>query len=73
MKTVFMLLAQYEKPVVKLSEICDEYFGLSPQTAKLRANAGRLPVKAFRATQKAEYLVHIADLAQYIDEVRQAS
>jgi hypothetical protein len=70
MKTIFMLLAQFEKPVVKLSEICEEYFGLSVQTARLRANAGLLPVPAFRSSQKSEYLVHLEDLANYIDERR---
>jgi len=71
MQTIFMLLAQFEKPVVPLKEICGEYFGLSHQTARVRANAGQLPIPAFRTSQKNDYLVHLADLAAYIDQQRE--
>uniref|UniRef100_UPI003BA332A5 pyocin activator PrtN family protein n=1 Tax=Aeromonas sanarellii TaxID=633415 RepID=UPI003BA332A5 len=43
MQTVFMLLAQYEKPVVLLKDICNEYFGLSYQTARQRVNRPYFP------------------------------
>lgn len=71
MQTVFMLLAQYEKPVVPLKDICSEYFGLSYQTARQRANAGMLPIPTFRTSQKSDYLVHLTDLASYIDQQRE--
>ena len=71
MQTVFMLLAQYEKPVVPLKDICSEYFGLSYQTARQRANAGMLPIPKFRTSQKSDYLVHLTDLASYIDQQRE--
>lgn len=71
MQTVFMLLAQYEKPIVPLKEICGDYFGLSYQTARQRANAGILPIPVFRTSQKSDYLVHLTDLANYIDQQRE--
>ena len=71
MQTVFMLLAQYEKPVVPLKEICSEYFGLSYQTARQRANAGMLPIPTFKKKKKSDYLVHLTDLASYIDQQRE--
>ena len=63
MQTVFMLLAQYEKPVVPLKDICSEYFGLSYQTARQRANAGMLPIPTFRTSQKSTYLVRQTERA----------
>ncbi|MDF4751126.1 pyocin activator PrtN family protein, partial [Vibrio parahaemolyticus] len=47
-----------------------KYFGLAPRTAKDRATANRLPIPAWRESQKAEYLVSLIDLANYIDEKR---
>ncbi|MGE6113356.1 pyocin activator PrtN family protein [Aeromonas salmonicida] len=66
-----MLLAQYEKPIVPLKEICSDYFGLSYQTARQRANSGMLPIPVFRTSQKSDYLVHLTDLASYIDQQRE--
>ena len=75
MKTVFMLLAQYEKPIVKLEDICEEYFSCSRHTAFQKAKAGTLPVPAFRCgdSNKATWLVHITDLAALIDKHRAAA
>ncbi|EMG6786137.1 pyocin activator PrtN family protein [Vibrio cholerae] len=73
MNTAFLLMAEYESAVVPLSQISQKYFGLAPQTAKFRANAGKLPVPVFRASQKAKYLVSIQDLAEYIDRMREGA
>ena len=71
MKTIFMLLAQFEKPVVPLNDICQEYFGMGTRTANMRARAQDLPIRAFKlAGQKSDYMVHIEDLAQHIDQQR---
>ncbi|KZE25333.1 pyocin activator PrtN family protein [Crenobacter luteus] len=71
MKTIFMLLAQYESPVVKLSDICS-FFGLSENTANERASLNRLPIPTFRLekSQKAPRMVHLQDLADFIDRQR---
>lgn len=69
--TLFMLMSIYPGPTVKLEDIADHYFGVSPRTAQARVTAGRLPIPAFRINQKAPYLVHLSDLAQFIDDQRQ--
>lgn len=67
-----MLFAQFEKPTVKLEEISQDYFGLTPDQAKRRAGTGDLPVPVFRlSTAKSPWLIHIDDLAKYIDQTRQ--
>lgn len=70
MNTLFLLMAEFNTPVVPLGQICEKYFGLAPRTAKDRATANRLPIPAWRESQKAEYLVSLIDLANYIDEKR---
>lgn len=72
MNTVFLLLAEFEKPLVPLSDICERYFSCNPNTARDRATAGKLPVPAFRTgdSQKAPYMVDIRDLAEFIDKQR---
>ena len=72
MKTAMLLMAQYEKPVIPLKDICSEFFGLAPATANQRALAATLPVPAMRMgnSQKSPWFVHISDLANYIDNQR---
>ena len=72
MKTIMLLMAQYEKPMIPLKEICGEYFGMAPVTAAQRAIAGTLPVPALRLgkSQKCPWFIHINDLAQFIDDQR---
>lgn len=70
--TLFMLMAGHNGgPTVKLSDISEHYFGMSGRTAQAKATAGLLPIPAFRNNQKAPYLVHLNDLANYLDTQRQ--
>lgn len=72
--TLFMLMAAHGGgPTIELSAISEHYFGMSGRTAQAKATAGLLPVPAFRSSQKAPYLIHLADLADYIDRQRQAA
>lgn len=72
--TLFLLMATYGSvTAVRLDDVADLYFGMAPQTAKAKATAGLLPVPAFRASQKSPYLIHLVDLAEYIDAQRQAA
>lgn len=75
MNTAFALLARFESPTVKLEAICDEFFGMGKDVAYARANLNELPVPTFRATesQKAPRLVHVDDLAKWLDEQRAAA
>lgn len=72
MNTLMMLVARYEKPTVPLEEVCEEYFKMSPHTAKVRAGADQLPIPAFKLNkgQKAPWFVHLLDLANLIDKQR---
>lgn len=72
MNTTFALLARFETPTVKLEDICEDFFGLGREKAYKRAALNELPVPTFRAaeSQRAPRLVHVDDLARYIDEQR---
>lgn len=66
-----LLLAQFSnRAVVPLDEIAESYLGLGIRTAKNRAKAGMLPFPVFkmRNSAKSPFLVHLDDLANYIDE-----
>ncbi|WP_336062661.1 pyocin activator PrtN family protein [Serratia sp. 201] len=75
MNTMFLLMAEYEKSNIPLSEIAERYLGLKPATAEQKAAEGKLPIATFRVgnTQKAPRLVHIEDLATLIDQRRKAA
>lgn len=69
MNTLFLLAAQYNKTLIPLDDICDEYFGLSRKAAYQAASANALPmpVVRMRDSGKCCWFVHIGELAAYID------
>jgi hypothetical protein len=73
MQTAFYLLARYgSRADVPLEDVARDYLGLDARTAKDRAARGKLPFAAWRApSQKAPWLVNIADLAAWIDRERE--
>ncbi|MDE1715793.1 pyocin activator PrtN family protein [Chromobacterium amazonense] len=72
MNTSFLLLARYESPVVPLEQICADYLNLSAKKAQEMASLNKLPFPTFRMndSQKAPRLVHLSDLAEFIDKQR---
>ena len=74
MNTVFLLMAEFETASIPLSDVCEKYFGMKPATADKKAALGKLPVPTFRAgeSQKAPRMIHIQDLADYIERQRAA-
>ncbi|HIB1682310.1 TPA: pyocin activator PrtN family protein [Salmonella enterica subsp. enterica serovar Muenchen] len=72
MNTMFLLMAEFETPTIPLSEIAERYLGMKPSTADKKASCGDLPLPTFRIgnTQKAPRMVHVSDLAEYIDNQR---
>ena len=72
MKTEYILLAQYERAIIPLEEICEEYFSCRRHTAIRKAKNGTLPVPSFQTGigQKSPWMIHISDLATMIDEQR---
>ena len=63
-----MLLLKYETPVIKLNNCLDD-LGLQKGEANRLASDNQLPVPTFRMrdSQKSPRLIHIKDLAEYID------
>ena len=72
MKTAFLLMAQYERATVPLSEIAEQYLGMTVPVAQREALMNNLPIPTFRLrdSNKSPLLVHIDDLAEHIDKVR---
>ena len=68
-KTEQMLLEVHKSPALPLEDICDAYFNLNPHSARVAANAHALGVPTFRLREsnKAPFMVHLSDLAEYID------
>lgn len=70
MNTVFLLMTEFNTPTIPLSQIAERYLGMKPETANKKSNAGGLPIPSFRLDdgQKAPRVVHITDLANFIDK-----
>lgn len=68
--THHLLLIQFSNRVIILiEEIAELYLGVSVNTAKRKAKIGELPFPVFKMSQSAKspYVVHIDDLAKYIE------
>lgn len=70
MNTVFLLLAEYETSQIPLSVVAEKFLSISPSWAD-KANLGELPFPTYRDNQKSGRLVHIVDLAEWIDKKRE--
>ncbi len=72
MNTMFLLMAEFETSTIPLATIAERYLGMKPAYADKRAGAGDLPIPTFRIgdTQKAPRMVHVKDLADFIDKRR---
>lgn len=66
------LYQQHGEIIVPLSKLCDQYLGLSYRVARRHYLAGKLiiPVVQMGRGQKGKLMVHLADLAQFIDSGR---
>lgn len=75
--TMFFLMAQYGgRPVIPLEEVCRDYFSHLPVDKFLRKVSGgqiRIPVVQMEPSQKSHKGIHIHDLADYIDQQREAA
>ncbi|EWH00691.1 pyocin activator PrtN family protein [Halomonas sp. BC04] len=71
MKTEFVLLACYEKPLIPLETFCTDIMGIKLQTARNRIAAGTFPVPLTRTGSSP--MVHISDAAKYIDQQRESA
>jgi hypothetical protein len=77
MKTLFLLMAQYDgRAIIPAETVCKDYFShLTPEKFLRKVAAGDIPLPIVRAeqSQKAARGVHVADLAEYIDRRREAA
>jgi hypothetical protein len=75
--TLFLLMAQYQgRTVVPLKDVCRDFFGhLSEEKLLRKALRGELalPIVRIETSQKAQRGVHLTDLANYIDQRRNAA
>lgn len=70
MKTVFLLMAEYDSPTIPLEDIREKYFKLSKEQAERKAKRHELPVPAFRTGgQRSPWFVHVEELAKFIDDL----
>ncbi|MCE5989725.1 pyocin activator PrtN family protein [Pseudomonas sp. 5FOS] len=71
------LMAQYNGlAIISLEQICSDYFThLTPDMYQRKVLAGqiKLPITWLETSQKSARGVHIADLAQYLDQQREAA
>ena len=77
MNTQFLLMAQYNGAVViPLAVVCKDYFKhLTPEKFARKVSLGeiKLPMIRMEGSNKSARGIHIADLAAYLDERREAA
>ncbi|WP_311752730.1 pyocin activator PrtN family protein [Proteus columbae] len=73
MNTVFLLMAEYETSQIPLSVVAEKFLSISPSWADKKANLGELPFPTYRDNQKSGRLVHVSDLAEWIDKKRETA
>lgn len=74
MNTVFLLMAEFETSQIPLSVVAEKFLNLTPSYADRQATLGKLPFPTYRDdSQKAPRMVHISDLAGWIDKKRKAA
>lgn len=73
MNTVFLLMAEFGSGQIELEKVCDKYLGMDAAKAKRLAGTQSLPFPVMRdeTSQKRPYLVSIADLAKWLDEMNE--
>ncbi|RQQ54278.1 pyocin activator PrtN family protein [Burkholderia stagnalis] len=77
MKTVFVLLAQYDaRAIVPIDLVCRDYFShLTPAQLVRKISLGEiaLPLVRIEGSKKSAKGVHVEDLAKWIDKRRAAA
>ena len=72
MKTVFYLLAQFNKVLIPLAEISEDYLNCTPQTAARKAGSGLLPLPTLPlggGDKRGQRVVYVEDLAEYLNNL----
>jgi len=66
MKTLFLVMAQFESAEIALDKVCDQ-FGLELPQAKRKAASHELPVPFYKKATKGGYFCSASDWAIYLD------
>lgn len=71
MKTIFLLMAEFDSPTIPLEKVAQKYFNISSKAEYDRkAKNHTLPVPAFRmGGQRSQWFIHVEALAEYIDKL----
>lgn len=77
LNTAFLLMAQYGgKAIIPVEDVCRDYFS-HLDTAKFVRKVGageiKIPMIRMEASQKCAKGIHLQDLADYLDELREAA
>lgn len=68
MKTLMMLMAEYETPLIPLAQVCDKYLSVDIETARKRAARHELPFPCIRmGSNRSDFFIRIEDFAEFID------
>lgn len=72
MNTVFLLMAEFETSQIPLDIVAEKFLKLTPSYADKKATLGELPFPTYRddKSQKSPRMVHVSDLADWIDKRR---
>ena len=77
MKTLFVLMAQYDgQVVIPQDRVCKDYFThLTTDMFQRKEAAGqiKIPITRMEPSQKSAKGIHIADLSEYLDAQRAAA
>lgn len=77
MRTDFLLMAQYSgQAMIPVEVVCRDYFThLTPEQFVRKVSLGdiKMPLMRLEKSQKCAKGVHLADLAAYLDKVREAA
>lgn len=77
MKTLFVLMAQYNgQVVIPLERVCTDYFThLTTDMFQRKVGAGqiKIPITRMEPSQKSAKGIHITDLSEYLDAQRAAA
>ncbi len=77
MNTMYLLMAEFDSPILPLEQVAPKYFDLNDLAkAKREAAGNNLPIAFFRTndkSQKCPWVCDIRDLANLIDTRRKAA
>lgn len=68
MKTLFLVMAQYEAAEIPLEKLCKEHFGMKLPQAVRKAALHQLPVPFYKKAGKSGYFCSLQDWADYLDK-----